>query len=263
MSYVKENPIPVALIGAGVGLMVVGGVRRYRRAQLEDAYERFGYHDEGPLEHPEYRAQGATTGGASEKAERARDRLGDARAKVEEAKAKGREKLSDARHQGSEKWANTKLRGQEVKQRAGREYQQAKRRAEQGYHRAEQSLGRMMHERPLAVGAAALAAGAAIGLLLPRSSMENRALGPSRDKLMDMARRKAEAARDIAEMTLQHAAETARTEVEQRSLTPEGIKRDAQQQAQERAGQVREAARQTAREAADYAREEARRRQVI
>jgi len=43
----------------------------------------------------------------------------------------------------------------------------------------------MLHENPLAVGAASLALGAAIGLAIPETQRENQLLGEARDSVMD------------------------------------------------------------------------------
>ncbi len=51
--------------------------------------------------------------------------------------------------------------------------------------RAQGQFQRMLHENPLAVGAASLALGAAIGLAIPETQRENQLLGEARDSVMD------------------------------------------------------------------------------
>jgi ElaB/YqjD/DUF883 family membrane-anchored ribosome-binding protein len=46
---------------------------------------------------------------------------------------------------------------------------------------------RMLMENPLAVGAIALAVGAAVGLAVPETPQEHQLMGSARDKLMDRA----------------------------------------------------------------------------
>jgi hypothetical protein len=54
----------------------------------------------------------------------------------------------------------------------------------------------MLHENPMALGIAALAAGALIGASLPQSDLENEYLGETRDQMLDSAR---EVAHDAVE----------------------------------------------------------------
>ncbi len=53
--------------------------------------------------------------------------------------------------------------------------------------RAQNQFQRVLHENPLAVGAAGLALGAAIGLAIPETQRENWLLGEARDSVMDKA----------------------------------------------------------------------------
>ncbi len=58
---------------------------------------------------------------------------------------------------------------------------------QQQAQRAQGQFQRVLHENPLAVGAAGLALGAAIGLVIPETQRENRLLGEARDTAMDKA----------------------------------------------------------------------------
>ena len=60
---------------------------------------------------------------------------------------------------------------------------------EQAASRASDRLSRTAQEQPLLLGAAALAAGAALGAALPRTEREDRILGAHRDRLFDEAER--------------------------------------------------------------------------
>ena len=60
----------------------------------------------------------------------------------------------------------------------------------------------MLEDNPLALGACALAAGLAIGLLIPPSRRENELLGEARDSLMDQARSIVNEARNAAVASL-------------------------------------------------------------
>lgn len=67
-------------------------------------------------------------------------------------------------------------------------------RARDGLHNAQEGYSRMLHERPLLVGALAIAAGAALGTLLPRTPAEDRMMGGLSDSGTEALREKTEAA---------------------------------------------------------------------
>jgi hypothetical protein len=68
--------------------------------------------------------------------------------------------------------------------------------AKEGAMRAGRGLQRMLNENPLAVGAAAVAVGAAVGLALPRTRIEHDYMGEASEKLVDKAQQVARDAMD-------------------------------------------------------------------
>jgi ElaB/YqjD/DUF883 family membrane-anchored ribosome-binding protein len=71
----------------------------------------------------------------------------------------------------------------DVQDRAGMMYG----RANEGIHRAERRVEDTFQENPLAIGAIALAVGAAVGLAFPMSRRENELMGSARDQLFEKA----------------------------------------------------------------------------
>ena len=65
-----------------------------------------------------------------------------------------------------------------------------------------------MHEYPLAAGAIAVAVGAAIGLSVPSTEIEDRTLGEKRDLALEKARAAARELRDNVTQKVQDAAES-------------------------------------------------------
>ena len=61
-----------------------------------------------------------------------------------------------------------------------------------GLREASNGYSELLNEQPFLIGALALAAGAALGALLPRTSVENRAMGDWSDKGADAIKEKAE-----------------------------------------------------------------------
>ncbi|MDQ2077666.1 DUF3618 domain-containing protein [Marinimicrobium sp. ABcell2] len=64
--------------------------------------------------------------------------------------------------------------------------------ARQGVHAAQQSYNDLLREQPLFMGALAVAAGAAIGAMLPASSVEDEMVGPTSEKTTEELERKAQ-----------------------------------------------------------------------
>jgi ElaB/YqjD/DUF883 family membrane-anchored ribosome-binding protein len=96
-------------------------------------------------------------------------------------------------------------------------------------NRAGGALQQVLHDNPLAVGAAALAVGAVVGLVVPQTQQEHQLMGPARDKLVvkaqDTAQEVAERVQSAAQETVQkmeHVAQEAR-DAAQRTAQQEGL----------------------------------------
>ncbi len=86
-------------------------------------------------------------------------------------------------------------------------------------------FGTTLQENPLVIGAMALVAGLGLGLAVPETSYEHKALGKTRDQLLDKA---TEAASDltqkvttVAQSAVHEAVETAKTEAKNQGLAPQ------------------------------------------
>lgn len=87
-------------------------------------------------------------------------------------------------------------------------------------YRMSEKTGEMLHERPLAVAALGLAAGAAVAAILPPTQVETRTLRPTRDRILETASRTADAMVKAAAETVTHVQE----EAAERGLSAEGLK---------------------------------------
>jgi hypothetical protein len=77
------------------------------------------------------------------------------------------------------------------------------RRARSLGHTTQTRLSRTMRENPMALGAAAVAAGALIGTVMPRTEIEDAYMGETRDTVLDSAR-------ELAESKVQQLSDTGR-----------------------------------------------------
>jgi uncharacterized protein YjbJ (UPF0337 family)/ElaB/YqjD/DUF883 family membrane-anchored ribosome-binding protein len=272
----RRNPLPTALVGLGLGWLILESMagRRdddrgyeYARRNLaarsrtdyspqyydQPDYARSGYPASaayGYSSEAQYASSQYTPGNGHQQGENPIAKAADAvKDKVSDAGSEIKDRVQDAGHavkEGIENMGNAvqdRMRGaaDDMRQQAGHMGYEGQRRFEQGYDRAGNRIqewrheaGHQMHEwrdraryegrrrgrqlannledNPLTYGAVALAAGAALGLLLPQTRAENRAFGATRDELMDRGQEAWRSAKHHA----QEVVEEVRPELEQK-----------------------------------------------
>ncbi len=234
LETIKDNPIPAALVGIGLGWLLMESSsnaerrasqeRRYRsgngytrgRYPLPDARSRYGgapaqhrYYDDdgwreerGMVERTVDRAQE----GARRTVEQAQETWDDVSGGV-------RERINQLRQDAGE--LEDEARGKldtlidELEQMVDDAEMNARRlrdRTQVKARQARNNLQATFEENPLALGAVALAIGAAVGLAAPRTEMEDELMGDYRDQLVERAeetakRAKGQAGEVVSEVT--------------------------------------------------------------
>jgi hypothetical protein len=206
VEMVKSNPIPSAMVGVGLAWL---WMNRRDGASNGDAWSRrqrgsrtsysmsggqgrwsssrggLGFDDEGDDFYARDQSfAGGTEGAISGAAGQARDTAN-----------KIASKARDTMHGVTDKAQQT---AGYVAERA----QNVARGAQNQARRVEETFVRKLNDAPLAVGAAALALGTAVGLAVPRTRMEDEWLGDARDTLLDKAQ-------SVASQTLDKVGEVA------------------------------------------------------
>lgn len=244
---VKENPLPAALVGIGLGWLLIEGsrkpalnetsyyypVRSYDRPSRTEPYDP---HQAGVVD----RAQTAI----AENMENIQDKVSDAAHRVKEEVAQNTENLQakanevighiqntagELSHTVEEKASEI---GESVQNRT-RELStnlqegvrdQANYLAEQTRYqsqRAGETVQNVFQENPLAVGAVAMATGLAIGFMFPITQKEQDLMGDTRDRLVDQAQTTAKQTLDkveqVAGEAYQAAKETVSAEIEEQN----------------------------------------------
>ena len=195
VEQLRENPIPIALIGLGVAWLAIG---QTRRATGSAGYPA-GYYPvhEGYDEHESIRDR------VKAKAEQAKARLAET---AEQAK----QRLASAQHHAGDSLSAARDKASEyvhdAQDKAGEYGRMAKRRFDD-----------TLDHEPLVIGAIGLAVGAAIGAALPASPVERRYFGPARTKAADAAKASIDQVKDVA----QRAYEQVKDELH-RQTGPEG-----------------------------------------
>jgi ElaB/YqjD/DUF883 family membrane-anchored ribosome-binding protein len=228
---IRANPLPLALIGAGIGWLVLsqtGGTRAVGEAargvgrRVSDAAGRAGEMARGAAERAGELAGDAASrvkamAGSEETSYPTGGESGYAYARpkteggFDERMAgygagyagEARRRSDAARHRVGEAAHGARERLGDYAERAGERVSQVRGRA-----------GELMEEHPLAVGALALFAGLLLGLMLPSTRVESEYLGETRERVMDEARELGRNAVDSAERVagaaMDAAAETVR-----------------------------------------------------
>lgn len=230
----RDNPLPLALIGAGVAWLMFGKPPaqrdwRERRSFVADPYTgEIGFAGDASRYHEDYDPLTGADMSSEHAGSGLKEKAGRAASKVKAAANSAAHKVSDAAHGAASRGSNAmdgareglssaRGRAEDGYHKAGERLSSAGHRAraqasEYG-HRAQRTFMDTMENEPLIIAAAGVAVGAAIGAALPASRMENRAVGRFRDKALDqgkaLAQQQLGEARTIAESALGAAREEA------------------------------------------------------
>ena len=193
MDTIRDNPIPAAMVGIGLGWLMWNGKREGSHGQTRDYRDYrddwyLGERDTATAERMRARFGGVESEGrgrmdhlkdeASNLTDHAEGMLSDAADRTRDAVDRTQEALSGATD-----------RAQDL---AVEMADHARYRA----HRVEDRFQEGIHENPLAMGAAAIAIGLAAGLSVPSTRAESQLMGRSRDQVMGRMRGMAEGQSD-------------------------------------------------------------------
>lgn len=128
----------------------------------------------------------------------------------------------------------------EARERAAELSWRARERARYQARQARLGFWETMEERPLALGAAALALGVVAGLMIPSTRKEDELLGETRDRLLERAREVGEEALEKGKQVASVAVDTLKEEAERQDLTPEKLAEKVRNVAKEATNTVKE-----------------------
>ena len=206
-----DNPVPVAMIGAGLAWLMLSGRERGRSAG-GDAGRRLG------------EAANAAADTMSDTADAAASAAGDARDRAGQAAGRATQSASDAVDTAGEmagSFADSVQRGASTSYEAMSDGARktataaadSARAARQRTLQASNALAEFCREQPLVLAGLGLAIGATLGALLPQTEAEDPLLGQTSDELKERAREVAseqyEAAKKVGERALDTAQEEA------------------------------------------------------
>lgn len=218
---VKENPIPAAMIGIGIGWLLLSDNDSHDGYEYPERYYRnvserppTGYYnrrpdyestEQGTFSEAQNRVSETAENvreWADEKQDQARQTAGNAAATVQHQAEAVRENVGEATARAQEYVSET---AEHARERAEEARMQARYQA----RRVKRNFWHTMEENPLVIGIAAAAAGALVGLALPATEKENELMGETRDRLVREASATAEETLHKAQTVAEHAAQTA------------------------------------------------------
>jgi hypothetical protein len=201
---IKQNPVPVALIGAGLAwLMMGGGSRRTARPgphpHLYDAYDAPVY--------DAYDAPVSMAHGAQEHSGGLKERAGEMASGVQERMSAAGERVGAMAASARERVGDTadRLRHQ-ARQQGGK---------------TQETFNYLRDEQPLVLGALGFALGAALGAGLPPTQREDELMGETRDQVVQRAQELGEEQLDKAKQVASAASSAALDQAHQEGLTQE------------------------------------------
>lgn len=234
---IKQNPIPAALAGAGIGWLIMSGRnstpkrsgyypssgygRTYTGYTSDRGYAGSSYgqgygSDYGPG-YGTYQSGNGNQDSAGGTFQQAGAAAGNVAGQVQDTAGQVVGQVQDTAGQVVDQVQNTAGEAvNQVQDTAGQLVNQA----QYGVQQASNGLQQMMEENPLAVVAGSLALGIAVGLAIPETPKENELMGPARDALVDQA-----------QGTVQHKAQQVQAVAQQAA----GAAKDAAQQAAQQA----------------------------
>ena len=203
VSTARSNPIPFALIGIGVGMLLWNS--RYKSNKSRS----YRYADGFETENLDYEYSGSerarrdnrTLTNLSETASQAYNKVGDVAGQAYE----GVSNVAGSAYSGVSSAATSAYEGLSsaagtVSNKVGKLGTQTK----QAARWTQETYSQQLEQNPLAVGAVALALGALVGLALPSTELEGQYMGEYRENLLQKA---SEAAGDVIEKVQQVAGE--------------------------------------------------------
>jgi len=204
VQYIRENPVPFALVGIGLGMLA------FNKRQVQQA----PYASRRVPEYEPYVPSGvgeSDGGGIADKARGAADTVTEAaRAATERAKgvfnAAGRS-VSDAASSAAES--------------TGQQFATVSDQARQGTRVATDRFSTTLQENPMALGVAALAAGAIFGLTLPTTRVEGEYMGQARDHLVEQAKSLAQETAGKLQRATEQAGRSLKEAAQKEGLTSE------------------------------------------
>lgn len=238
-TFVRRNPLPLAVLGVGLGWLAVTLLRGGREPAdnlVEYDAGPEGIYGPGYDEEVEPGDHSSSFEAAARRAERAATaRIGRAREEIADRTGNFGNRVGryarHARHRLDDMAEDTLDFADDARDRLSHFATDAMERAGHLGDYARAGAGRLQHEvvraadeRPMLLGAIGLGIGAAIALCLPATRLESRLVGARRDELLDELREAGRERLHGAAEAVRHAGEAAEAQAEKEGLSRRGVR---------------------------------------
>jgi hypothetical protein len=248
----REHPMPAAVVGLGLGWLLV---ETSGKSDKDDAYDgryrgeyrgansgAYGYGRTSYRQGYAGTGTGSYAGSGYESDEEGSGMLSAAGDKVKDLAGSARDAFSTAGDKVSDATDWTKEHaselGHEVAHRATALRGQAKQKARS----AKLGFWQTMEENPLMVGAAVLALGVIAGLAVPSTDKEDELMGETRDRLLDDVKEAGQQALDKGKHVAEAVVDKVKEEAQHQGLTAENVVDKVKTVAREATNTVKEEA---------------------
>ncbi|HET9110145.1 MAG TPA: DUF3618 domain-containing protein [Ktedonobacterales bacterium] len=216
LDTVRQNPIPAALAGIGVGWLVMkvrenADRRAWERNWNRDGANGRGYQGDLHREYGPYRQYGRYQQGYQYQSGQPN------------SQQRGQQRGQSLTDKAQDKLGQVSDKAQDMGGQLQDQAQQVASQAQYQAYRARNWFERTMDENPLAIGLVAVAAGALAGMAVPETEQERMWMGPARDQLVekaqDIAQNTADKAQRVAQQATEAAKDAAKDEAKNQNLT--------------------------------------------
>jgi len=208
---VKQNPVPVALIGAGLAWLMMGGSRHPARPEPHTR----------PYDTPDvtvYDAYNAPLSGTQEHSSSLRQRAGEMASGVQGRLSAAGERVSHAAATTRESVSHAAASARE---RVGETAEHLRHQARQQGGKTKETFNYLRDDQPLVLGALGFALGAALGAGLPSTQREDELMGEARDQVVHRVQELGEEQLDKAKHVASAAGNAALDQAHKEGMTQE------------------------------------------
>jgi len=250
----REHPMPAAVIGLGLGWLMVESSRKSESDRYSDQYDG-RYRDYGRGSYRQGYAssrEGFYTGSDFDEEtgpgalSAAKDKVlgvaDSAKDKVKDVAGSARHALSNAGDKVSDATDWTKEHASELGNQVSAKATDLKYTAKRQVRRAKTGFWQTMEANPLMVGAATLALGVIAGLAIPSTDKEDELMGETRDHLFEEVKEAGQQALDKGKHVAEAVADKVKEEARNQGLTAEGVADKVKNVAKEATNTVKEEA---------------------
>jgi|SoiMethySBSTD1v2_1073268.scaffolds.fasta_scaffold40389_2 uncharacterized protein DUF3618 len=224
MRIARQHPMPAAIISLGLGWMVYESVGddgrdvngRHPGAARYTDNDAFGHHDQRD-------SPGSLRQGATSASRRVTDATNAAVDKAGDLAGQARDTVGDvadsARGMASDVAGSVRRQASDI----GRQASDLRDQARDGVRAAGTGFRRTLEEQPLIIGAATLAAGLLVGLLLPSTPREDELMGTTRDLLVNEMKGLGQEALHKSQQVVSAAADTLKQGAEGQGFSADAV----------------------------------------